>query len=634
MERVHDRDLLSLQQVRDTVARAYEAQKRWATFSQAQIDAVIDALAAAAGREAEPLARLAVEETGYGSVADKIRKNRLAAEDLHRAIRPMKTVGIIREDRENGILEIAEPVGVVAAIIPSTNPTSTALYKILIALKARNAVVLSPHPTAKRCICAAADVLTKAALAAGAPEGLIGCLTEVTAAATQELMRHRHVAVILATGGTGLVRAAYSSGKPAYGVGPGNVPAYIERSANIRKAVADIVAGKTFDHGTLCSAEQAIVCDEPVRAAVLQELREQGAYFLNAQEIDALGKVVIRPGTFVPDPKIVGRSAPVVAEAAGFQVPPQTRVLIAELAGVGRDYPLSAEKLSPILAFYTVKNWQEGIEMCNRILEFGGLGHTISIHSQNDSVIREFGLKVKAFRVVVNTPTSLGSVGATTRLFPAMTLGCGALGGNITSDNISPMHLMNIKRVAWEARPVEQPMQRLSPQAIAAQPAPMKSPPPKPAPAPITSGHPSALVGESPGTQQPARLGAGPRTWTPTSARPTGPIAAPDRSVVAKVVERFLSQKGVPRGEQTAAASASPSPAHNSAPSPAAPAAGESAPKPADFVSESDVRTAMNRAERIYISPRTIVTPAARDLGNDNAVFVETDAPAAPRRRD
>ncbi len=593
MEKVHDADLLSLQQVRDLIGRAYEAQKRWATFSQAQIDAVIDAVAEAASREAEPLARLAVEETGYGNVPDKIRKNKLGAEDVHRAIRPLKTVGIIREDRENGILEVAEPVGVVAAIIPSTNPTSTAIYKTLISLKARNAIVLSPHPTAKRCICATADVLIKAALKAGAPEGLIGCMTEVTAQATQELMRHRRVAIILATGGTGLVRAAYSSGKPALGVGPGNVPAYIERTANVRKAVADVVAGKTFDNGTLCSSEQSIICDESIRAAVLQELREQGAYFLNAKEIEVLGRVVIRPDTGVPNPKIVGRAAPVLAEIAGFKVPPDTRVLIAELTGVGREHPLSGEKLSPILAFYTVKNYQEGIELANRLLEFGGLGHTIAIHSQSDAIIREFGQRVRAYRVMVNTPASLGSVGATTRLFPAMTLGCGAPGGNITSDNISPKHLMNIKRIAWESRPVEAPPKRLSPQAVAASP-----PPPAP--------HPSAPAAVSPSTQQEARSGAG----------------LPDRATIARVVERFLSQKGVPKGANE---SANPAPApHNPMP---APPERPPAPKAEEFVSESDVRTAITRSEKIHISPRSIVTPAARDLGNDNSVFVEVEAP-------
>jgi acetaldehyde dehydrogenase (acetylating) len=581
-----DPDLASVQQVRDLMRAAVEAQQRWATFSQTQIDAVIDAMAAAATANAEPLARMAVEETGYGNVPDKIKKNKFCSEDIYRAIRPMQTVGILRDDRENGVLEIAEPVGVVAAIIPSTNPTSTAIYKILISLKARNAVLLSPHPSAKKCICVAADILYKAALKAGAPEGIIGCLTQVTPASTQELMRHRRVGVILATGGTGLVRAAYSSGKPAYGVGPGNVPAYIERTANVRKAVGDVLTGKTFDYGTICSAEQAILAEESVRAAVVQELREQGAYFLKPAEIEAVGKLVIRPDTFLVNPKVVGRPAPVIAEMAGFAVPAATRVLVAELTGVGRDTPLSAEKLSPILALYTVRNPREAIELANRLLEFGGLGHTIVIHSQNDAVIREFAAAVRAFRVVVNSPAPHGSIGYSTRLSPAMTLGCGALGGNITSDNIGPQHLMNIKRVGYEVRPVE----RSEVQPVAA---------PRPAAVPA------------------APVRAVPATPPPSPAAPAAG-AIPDRAVIARVVERFLAEKGVPR---PAGAPATP---------PAAAAAPEVPPPPraVDFVSENDVRAALERAERIFISPRTILTPSARDLGYAQNVFIETAPPA------
>jgi acetaldehyde dehydrogenase (acetylating) len=591
---VHDADLLSIQQVRDLVTRAAEAQKRWASFSQAQVDAVIDAMAAAATKEAESLARMAVEETGYGNVPDKIKKNLFASEDVYAAIRPMQTVGILREDREKGVVEIAEPVGVVAAILPSTNPTSTAIYKVLISLKARNAVVLSPHPAAKRCICATADVLIRAALKAGAPEGLIGCLTDVTMAATQELMKHRQVAVILSTGGTAVVRAAYSSGKPAYGVGPGNVPAYIERTANVRKAVTDIITGKTFDNGVLCSAEQSIVAEEPLREAVLQELREQGAYFLDAAEIATLSKLVIRPDSFLVNPQVVGRFAPVIAEMAGFKVPATTRVLVAELAGVGRDYPLSAEKLSPILAFYTVKSRQEAIELCNRLLAFGGLGHTIAIHSQNDAAIREFGQKVRAYRVVVNSPATHGSVGYSTGLFPAMTLGCGTLGGNITSDNIGPHHLMNIKRIAHELRPVERSAAHTGVSGASAQRATA------PVPAPI-----AAVPAAKPAAPAPAAA--------------VGTV--PDRATVARVVERFLSQKGVPRSAEAPA------------PAPPAPKAAP-APRVADFVSESDVRTAVERAEKIFISPRTIVTPSARDLGNTHNVFIETEAPALAAARD
>ncbi len=585
-----DPDLASVQQVRDLVRAAVQAQQRWATFSQPQIDAVIDAIAAAATAAAEPLARLAVEETGYGNVPDKIKKNKFCSEDIYRAIRPMQTVGILRDDRENGVLEIAEPVGIVAAIIPSTNPTSTAIYKILISLKARNAVILSPHPSAKKCICAAADILNKAALKAGAPEGIIGCLTQVTTASTQELMRHRRVGVILATGGTGLVRAAYSSGKPAYGVGPGNVPAYIERTANVRKAVGDVLTGKTFDYGTICSSEQSILAEESVRAAVVQELREQGAYFLKPAEIEAVGKLVIRADTFLVNPKVVGRPAPVIAEMAGFAVPPATRALVAELEGVGRDTPLSAEKLSPILALYTVRNAREATELSNRLLEFGGLGHTIVIHSQNDSVIREFAREVRAFRVVVNSPAPHGSIGYSTRLAPAMTLGCGALGGNITSDNIGPQHLMNIKRVGYEVRPVERSVVQ-----------------------PVAAARPAAATA-------PARTV--PTSPAPSPAAPAAG-AIPDRAVIARVVERFLAEKGVPR------------PPSLSAPSPVAPATGSvgaelPAPPPVvDFVSENDVRAALERAEKIFISSRTILTPSARDLGYARNVFIETAAPAS-----
>ncbi|MGF1611767.1 MAG: aldehyde dehydrogenase family protein, partial [Kiloniellales bacterium] len=452
---LRDRDLLSIQQARSLVTAAVAAQKSFATFSQQQVDAVVDACAAAAAAAAAELGRLAVEETGFGNVPDKITKNRLASVELHRAIRPMRTVGILNEDREKRILEVATPVGVVAAVIPSTNPTSTAIYKTLIAIKARNAIVLSPHPSAFRAICTTAEVLIRAALAAGAPEGLIACMDRPTLQGTQELMRHRDVGVILATGGTGLVRAAYASGKPAFGVGPGNVPAYIERSADVPKAVADIIAGKTFDYGTICSSEQAIVTDAPVSEQVMAECRRQGAYILNEEEIRRLGEIVIARPAWTPNPEIVGRPATVIAERAGIRVPAETRVLIAPLTGVGREHPLSAEKLSPILAFYTVENTAAAIELCTRLLQFGGLGHTIAIHSQDEAAVREFGQAVPAFRVCVNPSAVHGSIGYSTNLFPAMTLGCGALGGNITSDNIGPHHLMNIKRIAWESRAVE-----------------------------------------------------------------------------------------------------------------------------------------------------------------------------------
>src|SRR5262249_31425174 len=400
-----------------------------------------------------PFARLAVEETGFGVVADKVQKNLFSAEKVYKFIRPMKTVGVVARHEDTRVVEIAEPFGVVAAIVPSTNPTSTAIYKLLISIKARCAVVLSPHPSAVKCISRVAEVMEEAARRAGAPAGAINWMTTVTLEGTQELMKHRDVSVILATGGMGLVRAAYSAGKPAYGVGPGNAPAYIERTANIRKAVRDVVTGKTFDNGVLCSAENSVVVDEPIAEEVKREFQAQGAYFMSKGEMDAVARLLVTPQR-LPNPALVGKAATYIAEKCGIAVPTDTRLLIAPLEGVGRDFPLSIEKLCPVLSFYVVRDWREGCERCKRILRYGGMGHTMSIHSQNEQVILEFGLKKPAFRIVVNTPTTHGSIGLTTGLDPAMTLGCGGYGGNITSDNISPRHLLNIKRLAYEVSPV------------------------------------------------------------------------------------------------------------------------------------------------------------------------------------
>lgn len=615
---LRDRDLVSIQEARELVSRAAEAQEKFARFSQEQVDAVVEACANAAASASEQLARTAVEETGFGNVPDKITKNRFAAVDLLRAIRGMRTVGILREDKENGIVEVATPVGVVAAIVPSTNPTSTAIYKTLIALKARNGIVLSPHPTAARCICQTADVLIRAALAAGAPEGLIGCMSQPTLQGTQELMRHRAISVILATGGTGLVRAAYSSGKPAYGVGPGNVPAFIERTADVKKAVADILAGKTFDYGTICSSEQSIVAEQPIATQALEECVKQGCYLLSAEEAKRVGELVYRPGAHTPNPQIVGKPATILAEMAGVKVPPGTRVLLAQLEHVGREYPLSAEKLSPILAFYTTPNLAGGIDLCKRLLQFGGLGHTCSIHSQNDAAVREFGQAVPAFRVCVNTSAVHGSTGYSTRLFPAMTLGCGALGGNITSDNISPHHLMNIKRIAWESRPVEHRTvpaeQRLAGAASSAAPA-------EPPAAPATAAM--------------APIGA-------------ATILAPDRTLIAKIVERVFTERGIPRssapvaesvgGPSASTVSSTPSTAEALPSTPAqaktenpSPAVDKLTAPPklavtvAAFICETDVRMAMTRGEKIFFGPKTIITPSARDYASEHDILIETD---------
>jgi acetaldehyde dehydrogenase (acetylating) len=446
---IRDKDLLSVQQARLLASRAKEAQKSLAAFTQEKIDAVVDAMAAAARGEAERLARMAHEETGFGNVKDKTTKNLFSAVDVHAFIRPLKTVGVLREDPARRVVEIAEPMGVVAAVIPSTNPTSTAIFKALISVKARNACVMSPHPSAEKCILESMRVMREAAVAAGLPEDALACMSGVTLEGTQELMRNRDTGVILATGGIGLVRAAYSSGKPAFGVGPGNVPAYVEKTADVPKAVRDVIDGKTFDYGTLCSSEQSLICDEAVKDQVIAEVRKNGGHFLGEAEVAAVSRVVVTPQRLA-NPEIVGRPAPVIAERAGVKVPPETRVLVAPLAGVGRDYPLSIEKLSPVLAFYVVRDWHEGCERCLQLLRYGGTGHTMGIHSRDDAVIREFALKKPVFRIVANTQTSMGATGYTTGLAPSMSLGCGAYAGNITSDNITPLHLINVKRLAYE----------------------------------------------------------------------------------------------------------------------------------------------------------------------------------------
>ena len=575
-----DRDLASIREARELARNARKAREPLAELSQERIDAIVDAMAQAAAAEAEPLAALAVEETGYGVVRDKVQKNLFAAREVHRFIRPMKTVGVIRRDDERKVLEIAEPFGVVAAIVPSTNPTSTAIYKILISLKARCPIVISPHPSAVRCITRAADVMARAAAANGAPANAVSWMTTVTLEGTQELMRRREVAVILATGGTGLVRAAYSAGKPAYGVGPGNAPAYIERSADVPKAVRDIVTGKTFDNGVLCSSENSVVVDEAIAGEVTRELKNQGAYFLSEAERSALAAVLVTP-KHLPNPALVGRPAVEIAKEAGLQVPADTRVLIAPLEGVGRDHPLSIEKLCPVLSYYVVSDWQAGCERCKEILAFGGMGHTMSIHSRNDSVILEFGLRKPAFRIVVNTPTTHGSIGLTTGLDPAMMLGCGGHGGNITSDNISPLHLLNIKRVAHELRPAAAPL------------------PPAPA-----SG---------------------------TQAAPGRSGSALDGDLLASRVRDFLAARGVSTALPPAAPATAP-PVSSAPPAPPPPAAEPASPsaedpaepQPVEFVCEDDVRQAVRESRSIVVGERTIITPAARDLAARHQVFIHT----------
>ena len=452
-----NQDLLSIQEARELLIQAHEAQEALREFDQARIDRIVEAMARAGLENAQRLATLAVEETGIGVVADKVVKNQFAAQNVAAYIREMRTVGIIHEDPARKVVEIAEPMGVVVGLVPTTNPTSTVIYKALISLKSRNSIVFSPHPRAAKCTCEAARIMAEAALAAGAPQGVVGCLTLTTKEATDELMHHKLTAVILATGGSAMVKAAYSAGKPAYGVGPGNVPAFIERTADIPQAVTDILASKTFDNGTICASEQSIIADAPIAEQVIAELKRQGGYFLTETEVPLLEKTVMLPAGGV-NPKVVGQSPKVIAEMAGIAIPEKTRVLMARLSGVGKKYPLSAEKLCPVLAFYTEADWQKACERCYELLEFGGIGHSLVIHSQNDRVIREFALKKPVFRILVNTPSSQGAIGLTTGLAPALTLGCGTWGGSITADNVGPLHLINRKRLAYSlSAPVGKP---------------------------------------------------------------------------------------------------------------------------------------------------------------------------------
>jgi len=446
---IFDRDLQSIQEVRVLVKEAKKAQKEFATLSTKLIDEIVKQLSIGALGEAENLARLAVEETGFGIWQDKMIKNVVASQKLYEHIKDIKTIGIINEDKDRKIVEIGTPVGVIAALIPSTNPTSTVIYKTLIALKSGNAIVFSPHPGALKCILKTVDILKRIATRVGAPEGLISCISIPTIEGTNELMKHDDVSLILATGGTTMVKAAYSSGTPALGVGPGNVPAFIERSADVKKAISKILASKTFDNGTVCASEQAIVTESCIADYVKTELRNQGGYFLTGEELDKVVKIMETPNGGM-NPKLVGKSARDIAAVAEITIPEGIKVLICEEKGVGKEYAFSKEKLTQLLAFYTVEDWTEACELCYKLLENGGLGHTLAIHSNNEEVIREFAIKKPVSRFLVNTPATHGAIGLSTGLAPALTLGCGAIGGSATSDNVGPEHLINIRRMAYE----------------------------------------------------------------------------------------------------------------------------------------------------------------------------------------
>lgn len=580
---LHDSDLLALQEVRTKVDAAYAAWQKYLTFSQEQIDSIVEAIAAAARENAQHLAELAVSETGYGNARDKLAKNLLAADLLPRTMRGMKTVGILRDDAEKKIVEIGVPLGVIAAILPTTNPTSTAIYKILISLKAGNGIVLSPHPRAKKCTCETAAILADAAVRAGAPDGIIQCIDSATLEATNELMRHKRTAAILSTGGAGIVKAAYSSGKPAFGVGPGNVPVLIEKTADIAEAVAKVVSGKSFDYGTLCSSEQAIVAENSLREKITAELKAQKAFLCDEKQKQALAKLLLIPPMWSVNPKCVGQPAPKIAEMAGFTVPADTTILVAELEGVGKDHPLSAEKLSPVLSLFFVKDFAAALDTSEAILRFGGLGHTCGIYSKDDAKIREFALRMPAMRVLCNTPTPQGSVGITTNLFPAMTLGCGAMAGNSTGDNVTPLNLINVKRLAYAVRKPEEAFDIPALRASATN---------------VDKQMVSTAV----------------ERYLAQRGVPVVQEAAPKQAdvvidVVADVVDRFLTTKRTQ----------SPAPVVEpvSSPPPALPPV-----VIVDFVCENDVQTAIRKSQKIYIGPKTIVTPSARDLAAQHDTLV------------
>lgn len=451
-----DKDLVSIQEVRTLVTKAREAQKKLATLNQTQIDRIVKAVADAGYANAEKLAKMANKETGFGRWEDKVIKNVFGSKVIYEAIKDQKTVGIIADDPANKIYDIGIGVGVIAGIVPSTNPTSTVMYKSLIALKGGNSIVFSPHPSAKECILETVKILAKAAEEAGCPPGAISTITVPTMEATQELMKHKYTKLILATGGPAMVKSAYSSGTPAIGVGAGNGPAFIDKSADVKMAVKRILDSKTFDNGTICASEQSVIVEKCMENTVKAEFEKQGGYFLNKEESDKLAKFILRPNGSM-NPQIVGRTVEYICKLAGLtSVPHSARVLIAKESRVGHDAPYSREKLGPILAFYVEENVDAVLEKSIQILEFEGSGHTFCMHANDDELVKRFSLRIPASRILINTLGSLGGVGATTGLFPAMTLGCGAVGGSSSSNNIGPMDVINIKRVAYGTKEIEE----------------------------------------------------------------------------------------------------------------------------------------------------------------------------------
>lgn len=437
------------EEIDQLVERAWEAHEQFRCLTQEDVDRIVQAMALAALDKHMELAKMAVEETGRGVYEDKITKNLFAAEEVYHSIKYLRTVGIIRNNEEEDFMEVAEPAGVVAALTPVTNPTSTTIFKALICIKTCNPVIFSFHPAAVKCSSATAHLLLEAAREAGAPEHCIGWLANPSQEASRYLMAHPGVSLILATGGSSMVQAAYSAGKPALGVGPGNVPCYIEKTAPLQRAVTDLIISKTFDNGMICASEQGLIVDREIAPEVKRLLGENGCYFLSPEEISRLEAVATRRETCSINADIVGKSAVEIARLAGLEVPENTKILVVPLAGVGPDYPLSREKLSPILAYYEVDSTEEGFRRCEEMIAFGGMGHSAVIHSEDEQIIAEFSRRMKVGRIIVNAPSSQGAIGDLYNTnMPSFTLGCGSMGRNTTTANVSAVHLINIKRVA------------------------------------------------------------------------------------------------------------------------------------------------------------------------------------------
>ncbi|MDO4586077.1 MAG: bifunctional acetaldehyde-CoA/alcohol dehydrogenase [Planctomycetia bacterium] len=440
-----DRELLDV-----VIAKVQEAQKAYANYTQEQVDDIFRAAALAANEARIPLAKMAVEETGMGVVEDKVIKNHFASEYVYNRYKTTKTCGEIEYDEAFGIIKVAEPVGIIAGIVPTTNPTSTAIFKSLLALKTRNGIIFSPHPRAKKSTIAAAKIILDAAIAAGAPKDIIGWIEEPTVAQSQHLMSHRAISMILATGGPGMVKAAYSSGIPALGVGPGNTPAVMDETCDILMAVSSVIQSKTFDNGMICASEQSVVVVDAIYEAVKAEFIKRGAYILNEEEAQKVANIIVVDGKL--NAKIVGQSAKRIAEMAGLTVPDYIKVLIGETDGVGKDYPFSVEKLSPVLALYHEKNFEAALVRAQQLLDFGGLGHTSVLYTNplNYERIKDFGQRTKTCRTLINMPSSQGAIGDVFnfKLDPSLTLGCGTWGGNSVSQNVAPKHLLNIKTIA------------------------------------------------------------------------------------------------------------------------------------------------------------------------------------------